>query len=982
MHSFNFLGFETISIDSLTEYQADGIHLRHIRTGAEIYKVNANDEENLFAFIFRTPPSDNTGVPHIMEHTVLCGSQRYPLKDPFLVLLKGSTHTFLNAMTYPDKTVYPASSTVKADFFNLLRVYGDAVFFPNLKKEAFEQEGHRLEFEEDGRLTRSGIVLNEMKGSFSSPESVAGDLVVRSIFPGTPYKWNSGGDPEYIPELTYDNFINFHKAFYHPSNVRIFLYGNHDLEEVLTVLDSEFLNRFAQREIASQIVCQKPWLKPQRKTEYWSCDPNESVQGKSTISLNWLWGDTTDSKLFLDAQVLSYILLGHSGSPLQKSLIDSGLGEDISPISGLDSSLRQMVFSAALRGTDPEKEAAIEEVMFDSLKKSSRKLDDDLVEGALRSVEFRFRELSGGAPFGLRLLQRAVRGWLHDKPPLESISFEQPMKNLRDRQQKGYFEELISQNLINNMHRTTIVLCPSPNLNERREAEDRIRLDEFQKKLNSEDLKSLEFSNKQLRLFQEIPDSPEDFAQIPFLSPDDLPSEVIKIPVKSGTHHSINWYSHATFTNGVSYLEMAFDLHGLSPELQLWMPLFGFALTDVGLPGLSHNEVSRILAMQTGGLNCSLEASPIYRNSSGQISLRFFLHLKALTSQWDEALNITMKILHSANFDDVKRIDDLLMELRNDYRSAIVPSGSAFASMRANAKHSLSSSWEDLWYGIGQYQFLQSITQSKDRAEVASQALKKIQGSILQQTNLSLAVTSGFETTSTVLHKTLGSVSSLPVGSISSHRMPELFRHETVGESISASSAVSYSALSLPAPRIGSPEYAITVLLAHILKTGYLWANIRMKGGAYGVSASISGLEGTFTFSTYRDPLITPSLTAFRDSLEWAKNLNDDTVKMAIIGSIGRELKPLKPGEKGVISLKRNLYGITDEIRQLSRDVQLTATVQDVKKAAEVLLDSWNSRSISVIASNADLQQAGKFSQELIESKITLEMPLTNLNAS
>ncbi len=974
---FSFPGFETISIDSLAEYQADGIHLRHIQTGAEIYKVNVDDEENLFAFIFRTPPFDHTGVPHIMEHAVLCGSQRYPLKDPFLVLLKGSTHTFLNAMTYPDKTVYPASSTVKADFFNLLRVYGDAVFFPNLKKEAFEQEGHRLEIEKNGWLVRSGIVLNEMKGSYSSPESVAEDLTVRSILPDTPYRWDSGGAPKHIPELTYESFINFHETYYQPSNSRIFLYGNHNLEEVLTVLDSEYLSKFQYRKIASQISMQSPWPEPKRMTGYWPCSPDERVQGKSIVSQNWLWGDTTDLKQFLDAQVLSYILLGHSGSPLQQALIDSALGEDLSPISGLDTSLRQMIFTVALRGTDPGKDVEIEKVIFDSLEKSSRKLDDDLVEGALRSVEFRFREISGSMPFGLRLMQRAVRGWLHDKPPGESMSFERPMKNLRENQGKSYFEELIRKSLIDNSHRTTVVLSPSPGLNERREEEDRIHLREVYGKLSPEDLKTLELSSENLKSFQETPDKPEDLARIPFLSPEDLPKKVAEIPLESGTHDLIDWYSHETLTSGISYLEMAFDLEGLSPELQTWMPLFGFALTDVGLPGLPHNEVSRILAMRIGGLNCSLEASPIHKSNGNRISLRLFLHLKALSSQWDEALGITMEILHSADFDNLKRVDDLLIELRNDYRSAIIPSGNAFASMRASAKHSISSSWEDLWYGISQYQFLQSIAQNKERASIASRALKRIRESILQQTNLSLAVTSDFDADSTILNRTLERVSSLPVGSLAPSRMPPLFRHETVAESISTSSAVSYSALSLPAPRTGSPEHAMAVLLAHVLKTGYLWENIRMKGGAYGTSASVSGLEGTFTFSTYRDPLIIPSLTAFRESLEWAAgNLDDDTVKMAIIGSTGRELKPFKPKERGVIAFKRKLYGITDELRQLNRDTQLNATAEDVRKAAEALLDSWGSRSISVIAGDEDLQEASKVNQALNESKITLEIPL------
>ena len=370
--NFNRLGFETLSVDTLSEYRAQGIHLRHNQTGAELYRVNAEDEENLFGFAFRTPPYDDTGVSHILEHTVLCGSEQFPVKDPFLVMLKGSAHTFLNAMTYPDKTLYPASSTVKQDFLNLLRVYGDAVFFPKLKVEAFQQEGHHLEFDGDGKLIRSGIVLNEMKGCYSSPEEVGANGITQSLFPDTPYRLDSGGDPAHIPELTYEAFRRFHETYYHPSNCRIFLYGNHDLDEVLTILDREFLGRFVCREPALPTAIQKKWSAPRRSSVYWASAENESIKGKSSITLNWLWGDTTDPITNIAAKTLSFILLGHSGSPLQKAILDSGLGEDLSPLSGLESDMRQMIFTAGLRGTDPDKESAFEKIVYETLETCAR----------------------------------------------------------------------------------------------------------------------------------------------------------------------------------------------------------------------------------------------------------------------------------------------------------------------------------------------------------------------------------------------------------------------------------------------------------------------------------------------------------------------------------------------------------------------------------------------------------------------------------
>lgn len=965
-------GFETLSVDSLDEYRSKGIHLRHQSTGAEIYKVDADDSENLFSFTFRTPPSDHTGVPHILEHAVLCGSERYPLKDPFLVLLKGSAHTFLNAMTYPDKTVYPAASTVKADFLNLLRVYGDAVFFPQLKKEAFEQEGHRLEFDDDGKLVRAGIVLNEMKGSYSSAESVAGDWTLRSLFPDSPYSWDSGGDPEHIPSLTYEAFKTFHENWYHPSNARIFLYGNHDLDEVLRILDGEFLSRFTRRDIPSDIPLQSRWDRPRRMETGWPAAPGEPVEKKSTISLNWLWGKSTDPDAALSAQILSFILLGHSGSPLQKAIVDSGLGEDLSPVSGLETDLKQMIFSAAVRGTDPELRDDFENIVTESLEKLVRNgLDSDLVEGALRSVEFRAREIRGGSPFGMRLMRRALRGWLHDRPPLESLAFEAPMTKLRRQVKPGFFENIIRSELLENTHRSTVVVIPDSELQGRRDADERRNLDALQKSMGNPN--SLNASLEMLKVFQDSPDSPEDLARIPFLSRDDLPGDVRLIPLDEGRHGEINWYRHDTFANGVAYLEMAFDMDGLDPELQPWMPLFGRAIIDMGLPGMAHDEVARELAMKTGGLGCSLEAAPVHPDAGGAVRRHLFVHLKALIHQWDEALDITLRLLLSADFSDVDRIGDLLLELRNDYRSAVVPSGHVFAALRASAKHSSAASWEDLWYGIGQLRFLQDLSDGKNGAARASQALITIRDNLLRRGNLSLVVTSDPDAAGAALGKVLKMADSLEVGKPSDSGEPPLFRHETVGETLSAASAVSFSALSLPAPILGTKEHAYTGLLAHILRTGYLWENIRMKGGAYGAFASLSGLEGTFTFSTYRDPMIVSSLSSFRSSLEWAhEELDDDTVNMAVIGSVGKELRPLSPGERGFIAFKWRLYGITDEIRQNRRTYQLKAKADSLRREAAVLLGKWEQRSVSVIAGAEALDEAAAESPELAESRIVL----------
>lgn len=978
---YSSCGFETVSVDDIAEYRSSGIYLRHRRTGAEVYRVHAEDEENLFSFAFKTPPADHTGVPHILEHAVLSGSRRYPLKDPFLILLRGSTHTFLNALTYPDKTVYPAASMVKADFINLLRVYGDAVFFPNLKREVFAQEGHRLEFSAEDNLQRTGIVLNEMRGGYSSPESVAGDFILRSLFSDSPYRWDSGGDPLHIPELTYEAFADFHRRFYHPSNVRIFLYGSHDTDEVLRLLDEEFLSRFERRTVDAAVPLQESWKAPRNLETHWCSAPGESPEHKTTISMNWLLGEAAYPLETITAEVLSFILMGHGGSPLQKAVLECSLGEDLSPVSGLETDLRQMVFSAAVRGSDADKREAFEKLIVETLEAAAEGLDADLVEGALRSVEFRGREIQGRAPFGMRLMNRALRGWLHGRPPVESLVFDAPMAELRGRAVPGFFEKRIRTGLLENPHRSTVSVIPDPRLSERREREEQIRLDALRTAMTPDERRDIEESSRRLAAFQNEPDKPEDLAAIPFLSRSDLPREVIKIPMESGRREGIAWYRHRSFCAGVVYLELAFDLRGLDAELQPWMPLFGRALTDVGLPGRGHEEVARELSMKTGGLSCSLEAFPVHpggeADGRGGVSLRLFVHLKALAGQWSEACGLCRELLLGADFSDEKRVGDLLIELRNDYRSAVVPSGSAFAALRAAAMHSPTAPWDELWYGVEQLRFLQGAAEGAaegaDGAASAVRALTAIRESALRSGGAALAVTSDPENSEDALNTAFGLIGGLKGGALSGAGEPRLFRHESRGESLAVPAAVSFSALSLPAPILGSPEHAKAGLLAHVLSTGFLWENIRMKGGAYGASVSISATEGTFTFSTYRDPMISPTLNTFRESLEWAaEHLDDDTLNLAIIGAVGKELKPLTPGERGAAGFKRALYGIADHLRQSRRDAQLAAVSADLRESARSLLDAWPRRSVSVIAGADALDEACRTNPELAESRITI----------
>ena len=476
-------GYQLLSRRDVREYRCTAMHLRHERTGCEVLHLATQDTENLFAFSFATPPADDTGVAHILEHSVLSGSQRFPLKEPFSALLKSSLNTFLNALTYPDRTIYPAASCNRADFFNLLSVYGDAVFFPLLRAETFMQEAWRLEpagepgagAAGEAGLQYAGVVYNEMKGAYSSPDSVVGEWTYRSLFPDTPYGFDSGGDPRVIPTLTHEALRAFHGRYYHPSNCRIFLYGSIPPEDILRALDEQFLGRFTAAPVSSAVPLQPRWKSPRRLEKTFPVQRETPLAKRSTIGLSWLVDPVTNPLALLSHEVLSEILVGSAGSPLRKALIDSGLGEDLSPVTGLETDLREMIFAAGLRGTDPEKEAAVQALILQTLSGLADKgLDPGLVQSMVNRVEFRNREIRGnGQPYALRLMGRCLRGWTHGMDPVDSLAFTPAMEELKARiaAGSGYFEAMIRERLLENTHRVTLVVRPDPDQEAREQGE-------------------------------------------------------------------------------------------------------------------------------------------------------------------------------------------------------------------------------------------------------------------------------------------------------------------------------------------------------------------------------------------------------------------------------------------------------------------------------------------------------------------------------
>jgi hypothetical protein len=981
-------GFDVLSRRDLPEYRVRGVHLRHPGTGCEILHLAAADVENLFAFCFATPPRDDTGVSHIIEHSVLSGSRRYPLKEPFSILMKGSMHTFLNALTYPDRTVYPAASCNRADFFNLLSVYGDAVFHPLLRKETFMQEAWRLEESEEGggieRSRYAGIVYNEMKGAYSSPDAIVGEWATRSLFPDTPYRFDSGGDPRSIPTLTLEHAREFHARYYHPSNCRIFLYGNIPVEDTLAFLDDNFLSGFTARSIDAGIPLQRRWESPRRLEKTFPVKPDTPLQGRSSVTMSWLLPPVTDTLALVTHEVLSEVLIESAGSPLRKALVDSRLGEDLSPVSGLETDLKEMIFAVGLRGTDPEKETRISALVLDTLSSlSSRGLEPGLVQSMINRVEFRHREIRGnGSPYALRLMGRALRGWVHGNDPIASLEFAPSMGELKRRlaADRRILEECLDRTFVSNQHRLTLVVRPDTEQERRNAAEDTARLASVVGGMSVPEKEAVIARSRAFKAYQLAPDSQEALARVPSLRRADLPREIERIPIReTRTPSGVALSLHDIFTNEIVYLDLVFPTDALDGELSLLLPFFGRAVCGSGLPGTRYDQVALELFRLTGGISASLDAGGIVGQSHGFGQYAFF-RMRCLRQNLLEAAELVGRLLSAADFTDTARLRDMLLEMRNDMKSALVPGGHQFAMLRAASVISESVAREEEWRGITQLLSLERIADRVDQElpRVAA-ALEEIRRTLLVRSLLVANATAGkdcFEEVTRAVETLAGALPDTAIarGGKRTATTPAERPAGISAESLISSAAVGYVARAVPGFRYEHPLNGPAAVLGHFLSTGYLWEKVRMEGGAYGAFSYPRNTDGLFLFGSYRDPHITKTLRAFQGGLELiAKGaLDDGEVEKAIIGTIGREDRPIDPGERGFVSLQRKLHGVSDAARQARRTQLIDTDGTALREAAQALLAGFDRGFTAVIASRQSLSEAAADMPELAGRTVDL----------
>lgn len=948
--------FELLSQDSLEEYQSTGRLYRHIQSGAEIYHIEAEDKENSFGFSFRTPPADDTGLPHILEHTVLCGSRNFPIKDPFITLYKGSMHTFLNAYTAPDRTVYPASSVVEKDFFNLMHIYGDAVFFPLLRKEAFMQEGHHMEKDEEGKPTRVGIVYNEMKGSYSSHESLLSEYSFRELFPGSPLSKDSGGDPEKIPSLTYQQFIDFHEHYYHPSNCRIFLYGDIPVEKSLEFLHKHFLSAFNKKDVQSSLPPVERWQKPlvmERPA------PKGESDGCSH-SINWLLEPSWEGESRLALQILSQILIGTGGAPLQIAIQKSDLGEDLSPVSGLELDVCDMIYTLGIRGSRRDQNSAFRDMIFGELEKLVRDgIPRDQIEGALRLVEFREREIRGGIPFGLRLMGRVLRAWNYDRSPREGLDFEKHLKALRARAfDKGYWEDIIKKAFLENPHYSLITLYPDEGYEARLEEGEAERNRQWMEEQDPQSLKQWEKDLGDLRRFQQEEDDPAVLESIPFLTREEIPREVTRIPLYRQDAGGITHYRQPQFTNGVFYANLGFNLSDFTQEERLWLPFFSHSFTELGAGEWDYAQLAHQLSLNVGGLSSSLiSATPL---KGDKALCHLVLRVKMLEQQIAPALDLTEKILFQRDFRQKTRLKELLLEMRNDIRTSLIPNGTGYALTRAAAPLTEATYMDEIWYGVRQYEHMQKAVELWETkgAEDLIKVLESLSRKIFSRLDW-ISLSAGEKELPLFEKQWADRISRWE--KISPDRLELEIPEFSAQQSWESPTQVAFSAAVMKGPALDSSRYTSQLVISHLLKAGYLWERVRMQGGAYGASAGASGLEEYFFFSAFRDPGGSKTYAAFRDGLEYLKkHISIRDINLALIGLVGKDLKPLAPAQRASMAVRRDLYGISDALRQENRDRLLSLQPQDIQEELDRMLQDWDESHRLVLMGNKEQIDSAK----------------------
>lgn len=929
-------GFVLLEQNEIKEVKGIGTLWEHEKSGARLFHISSEDDNKVFSVSFRTPPSDDTGLPHILEHSVLCGSRKFPLKEPFVELVKGSLNTFLNAMTFPDKTMYPVASRNDQDFKNLVDVYLDAVFFPNIYNNPWtlKQEGWHYELENlEGELTYNGVVYNEMKGVFSSPDALLEQEIFSALFPDTPYGKESGGDPEKIPQLTQEEFEKFHETYYHPSNSFFYIYGNMNLDEYLQFFNEEYLGKFKKEKIDSKIERQSAFAAPKEAMIEYPISEEDDPEGKAIFTLNWVTDTEQDITLAMGLDLLCHILLETSASPLRKALQDAGIAKEIS--GDFQDSLLQPVFSVTATFGRKEKKDEFVQIVFKTLKKLvAEGISRDLVMASLHRQEFSLREgVTGSTPKGLIYGIRCMNTWLYDKDPADSLRYEVALKSIKEGVENGFFENLIQRFLLDNSHQALVCAIPAPGLLERKEKENIRKLSEWKFNLSKEELEVIIAETQELSLRQETPDPIENLNTIPLLKRSDMRRES-DFPEWKETVLSDQsvLLEQQLFTGKILYFSLSFDGKKISQEDLGYFHLLSSLLGRVSTQNYHYEDLSNKVNQRSGGMSFSLYGWG-RKEDENSFDPRFTLKTKALSEDISSLTELIQEILTCSRFDEEKRIRDLISESRARMESSMNDAGQQIAIGRLNAMLSAPGAYN--YYGqLPLYQFIKNLDENfEDEKNILVEKLKEVYRKIFSAGNLVINATGDQE--ELVIWKNLipDLLNSLPKESLAQQEYQFPVLPKTEG--IFTSSKVQYVVQGFNYRKMGKEFNGIYKVVETILRYDYLWNRIRVQGGAYGAAARFERSGGTI-FSSYRDPNLAETLEVYQGIGNYLRNFSPDEREMTkyVIGTVSGLDTPLTSSMKADLVLSAYFSGVTVEDIQRERIQVLEVTSNQIREMA------------------------------------------------
>ncbi|HAJ34499.1 MAG TPA: peptidase M16 [Chloroflexi bacterium] len=964
-------GFELIRDEEITELKTRARIYRHVKTGAELLSLENDDENKVFGVNFRTPPADSTGIAHILEHSVLGGSQKYPLKEPFVQLIKGSLHTFLNAFTSPDKTTYPVASTNLQDFYNLVEVYLDAVFHPLITPHHLDQEGWHYELENpDDPLVYRGVVFNEMKGVYSSPDAILGRTAQQGLFPDNAYGLDSGGDPRVIPQLTYPQFKEFHTRYYHPSNAQIFFYGDDDPTQRLALLDS-VLRDFDAAPVDSSVPLHPPFTAPRRMTVTFGADGADDLARKSMVTVGWALPEVTDPSLRMALSVLGYAVISAPSSPLRKALVDSGLGEDVG--GGLSGFVRQPTFSVTMKGIASVDADKVEALILTTLEKlATDGIEPEMIEAALNSIEFSLRENNTGSyPRGLSLFMRALQNWNYGRDPLEPLRYELPLAVVKRRlaADASFLGSLIRTYLLDNTHRLTVVAEPDPMHNQRLAEAERQELDAAKAAMSPDELQRIIANTRALKERQQRADRPEDLARLPSLKLSDLDRTNKPIPTVVSDLDGGKLLYHDLFTNGIFYLNLGFDLSGVPQELLPYVPFFGRALLEMGTAREDYIKFSQRIDRKTGGVWNSTYLSEVRGQATP--AARFFVSAKATVAQTPDLFDILRDMLLTVRLDDRERFRQIVLKSKARRESSLIPSGHAYVRDRLRAGLTTAGWADEQMDGIDGLFFVRRLAEQVDQDwPTVLEKLDAVRHALVGRAGMIANVTLDADNWATVQPQLAAFVHDLPEhAAAGAPWQPSL---SSIDEGLAIPAQVNYVGKGGNLYALGYTYHGSIHVINNFVRTSWLWDKVRAEGGAYGAFVSFGKQSGVYSFLSYRDPNLVNTLKVYDQTADLLRKveLSDDELTKNIIGAIGDVDAYQLPDAKGYTAMVRWLVGETDASRQQMRDEILGTTVADFRQFGEALAELNRQARIVVMGSADALHAAAETGRTLQVTRV------------